>query len=225
MEEAFKYLGYATCSFPNPSCELFADICIMLANDTTFPPSYKRLFLYICTHGSDEYFQTADDSFIEISNVVTKFMPASSDLNLPRILMCDVCRGEIDGNVDPVRVLPIPLYSRQNPDEIFGNTMTFFSTSKSFKAYAFPDGSPIISEILHDLLMKPVKRNLFSILTIDVKDCLDAKAKTYPELKHVYPDCQSYLKEEIDLYDERLVPSKSIIVNELRLSLIHLNWW
>ena len=207
MEEAFQYLGYATCSFHNPTSELFADICITLANDIKLPSSYKRLFLYICAHGSDDHIQTTN-GLIEISDVVKQFMPINSDLNVPRILMCDSCRGVIEGNIDPFYVLSIPLFYKEDPDQIYGDTMTFFSTSKFFKAYTFPEGAPVVAEIFHDLLMRPVHKILHSILTIDVKKCLASKAKTYPELKHVYPECKSYLSEEIYLYTERLVPSK-----------------
>ena len=212
MEDAFRSLGYATCCFPISRAEVFIDLCTKLTDEMEYPPSYKRLFFYVCTHGTKENIWMGDN-FVRVQEIVWKFRPISAvKLKIPRVVLFETCRGNMPGNVDESQVLPMIIRSPEfSPDIFFDDVMVFFSSQPGFKSYGSVDGVPLVTEIIYQHLKQPHKsKNLCTLLSVDVRNSLRELSDKHPELLNICPDCTLNLREEIDLHAECRIPSKLI---------------
>ena len=155
MEDAFKWLGYATLRLPVNATGLQLRAMIKAASEAKYPDSYTRIFFHFIGHGVEGAVYTKDDC-VPLSDIVQPFQRIP---NIPKVFIFDCCRQFL--NVPP-------FFSSLTAK----NTSIIYSTMPGCEAYAHDDIGPLMTKELARLFCHERNSiaNLVTKLSTELKD-------------------------------------------------------
>ncbi len=212
ITDKFSKLGYAVYHLKNPTkVELMAAFHV-LAEDISFPDSYKNIFILFTGHGTEDYIST-EDGYISCNDITTLFWPCAADKlsAIPKIFLFDCCRGNIDGQSSDVErqayLLSSKMSERRANRPCQGNILTMFSAPPRCRAWS-ENGIGFATAELAELLDQQKPRSLLDLLMVDLWKRVKEATKDYPECVEMHPMVEGCLEQSIDLYMDKVNASK-----------------
>ena len=187
-----------------------------LAVCVKYPTSYSRLFIYYTGHGAKSNLISLRDGYVSISTLKTMLWRERAPKlgEMPKVLIFDCCRGNIDGKSDlHVRALLPIEYVAESSDSQYEparNILTLFSTPPLCKTYAAKDGIGFTTAALVKLLEKTKSRSLTDIFHSELLKSVRSDVEGLQECDLMCPLVDGVLNDNINVYEEKMKASKSI---------------
>ena len=186
-----------------------------LAVHVEYPTSYSRLFIYYTGHGVKNNLISLHDGYVNISTLKTMLWKERAPKldEIPKVLIFDCCRGDIDGKSDPhvTALLPIEYAAESfnSQSEPARNILTLFSTPPLCKTYAAENGIGFTTAALVKLLEKKESRSLTDIFHSELLKSVRGDVEGLQECDLMCPLVDGVLNDNINVYEEKMKASKS----------------
>lgn len=192
MEDAFKWLGYATLRLPINATGRKLKAVIRAASEVEYPDSYKRIFFHFIGHGVEGAVYTEDDC-ISINTIVQLFQHIPQ---IPKVFLLDCCR----------QFPQVPPFDSSLTAQ---NTLIIYSTMPGCNAYAPNDEGPLMTKKLAELFCT------------EKSSITDVATRSLDELKEfqLCPITMLQLNQPISLLEEKETASMLYIYD---LASIHI---
>ena len=217
IRDTSKSLGYVTHEFVNPSVVKLLAVFQALAKHVKYPEGSYRLVIYYTGHGIENGLSLYDGN-VDISDLKTflwqSVAPEISDI--PKVLIFDCCRGEVDGKSEPSLRARLPQkYSEaetstlQRHGPAAGNMLILFSTPLLCQAFADRDGVGFLTREVVKLLKEPVSQNLTEIFQSKLFEAMKRGTRGKEECHYMRPFVETTLEVDINVYEEKIRASES----------------
>ena len=144
MEDAFKWLGYATLRLSTNATGRQLRAMIRAASEAEYPDSYTRIFFHFIGHGVEGAVYTKDD-YVPLSDIVQPFHRIP---HIPKVFIFDCCRQ----------------FANSLSSFTTKNTFIIYPTNPGRDAYASAVVGPLMTEKLA-FLFRSEKTSISDIVT------------------------------------------------------------